>query len=115
MHNIYFPLVCGGTVLLHNTHIFLHLGKNYGLLGHNDTWKMKLLRNITNDKIEGMPAELVSVFLETHFDDEQSITTAILGVILTDPMPVGHDPAELEALLRDNLSFDDGKLLRPLS
>ena len=54
---------CGGKVLLHNTHIFLHLGKKYGLLGHNGAGKMTLLRNITNDKIEGMLAELVYVFL----------------------------------------------------
>ena len=44
----------GGKVLLHNTHIFLHLGKRYGLLGHNGAGKMTLLRNITNDKIEGI-------------------------------------------------------------
>jgi elongation factor 3 len=39
----------------------------------------------------------------------------MLGVILTDPMLVGRDTAELEALLRENLGFDDDKLLRPLS
>ena len=106
---------CGGKVLLHNTHIFLHLGKKYGLLGHNGAGKMTLLRNITNDKIEGMPAELVYVFLESHVDDEQSITTAMLGVILTDPMLVGRDPAELETILHENLGFNDDKLLIPMS
>ena len=60
--SIYFSLVCGGKVLLHNTHIFVHPGKKYGLLGHNGAGKTTLLRNIANDKIEGMPAELVSVF-----------------------------------------------------
>ena len=74
-----------------------------------------MMRHIANGKIEGRPAELVSAFLESHFDDEQSITTAMLGVILTDPMLVGRNPAELEAFLRENLGFDDDKLLRPLS
>ncbi len=62
-----------------------------------------------------MPAELVSVFLESNFEDEQSITTARFDIILTDPMLVGRDTAELEALMRENLGFDDDKLLRPLS
>ena len=35
VRNICFSLVCGGKVLLHNMHIFLHPGKKYGLLGHN--------------------------------------------------------------------------------
>ena len=39
----------------------------------------------------------------------------MLGVILTDAMLVGRDPAELEALLHENLGFDDDKLLRPMS
>ena len=46
-------------MLVHNTHIFLHHGKKYGLLGHNGAGKTTLLRNIENGKIEGMPAELV--------------------------------------------------------
>jgi ATPase subunit of ABC transporter with duplicated ATPase domains len=65
----------GGKVLWYITHIFLLLGKKYGLLGHSGAGKMTLLRSITNDKIEGMPAELVSIFLESNFDDEQSITS----------------------------------------
>ena len=73
--------------------------------------KTTLLRKIANGKIEIMPAELVSVFVESHFEDEQSITPAMLGVILTDPMLGGRDPAELEALLRENLGFDDDKIL----
>ena len=84
---------CGGKVQQHNTHIFLHPGKKYGLLGQNSAGKTTLLRNIENGKIEGMPAELASIFLESHFDDEQFITTAMLGVILTDPMLVKRDPA----------------------
>ena len=61
--SIYFSLVCGGKVLLHNTHIFLYPGKKYGPLGHSGSGKTTLLRNIANGKIKGMPAELVSVFL----------------------------------------------------
>ncbi len=49
--SIYFSLVCGGKVLLHNTHIFLHPGKKYGLLGHNGAGKTTLLRNIANGKM----------------------------------------------------------------
>ena len=55
MCNIYFSLAYGGKVLLHNTHLFLHRGKKYGLLGHNGAGKTTLLRNIANGKIEGMP------------------------------------------------------------
>jgi elongation factor 3 len=39
----------------------------------------------------------------------------MLDVILTDPILVGRDTAELEAFLRENLGFDDDKLLRPMS
>jgi len=41
--------------LLHNTNLFLHRGKKYGLLGHNGAGKTTLLRNIASGKIEGMP------------------------------------------------------------
>ena len=39
----------------------------------------------------------------------------MLDVILTDPMLVGRELAELEAFLHENLGFDDDKLLRPMS
>ncbi len=39
----------------------------------------------------------------------------MLGVILTDSVLVGRDLAELEAILHENLGFDDDKLLRPMS
>ena len=37
----------------------------------------------------------------------------MLGIILTDPMIVGRDTAELEAFLRENLDFDDDRLQWP--
>mmetsp|Transcript_82402 Transcript_82402/g.164704 ORF Transcript_82402/g.164704 Transcript_82402/m.164704 type:complete len:406 (-) Transcript_82402:281-1498(-) len=114
--NIYFSLAYGGKVLLHNTHLFLHRGKKYGLLGHNGAGKTTLLRNIANGKIEGMPKQLVSVFVESHFDDEAGVTTPVLDVITQDPMLVHtKTPAECEAYLRENLGFDDEKLQGELS
>jgi elongation factor 3 len=80
-------------VLLHNTNLFLHRGKKYGLLGHNGAGKTTLLRNIASGKIEGLPQELVSVFVESHFDDEEGILTPVLDMLLNDPMlKVYHTP-----------------------
>ena len=39
----------------------------------------------------------------------------MLDVILTDPMLVGRDPAELEAFLHENLDLDDDKLMMSMS
>jgi len=109
--NIYFSLAYGGKVLLHNTNLFLHRGKKYGLLGHNGAGKTTLLRNIANGKIEGMPKELVPVFVESHFDDEAVNDTPTLRVLLDDPMVASRkSPAEVETLLRTMLFFDDAKL-----
>ena len=93
--NIYFSLAYGGKVLLHNTHLFLHRGKKYGLLGHNGAGKTTLLRNIANGKIEGMPPELVSVFVESHFDEDDEQEVGVRDYIVTDPALKGKDPAEV--------------------
>ena len=45
--NIYFSLAYGGKVLLHNTHLFLHRGKKYGLLGHNGAGKTSTFAVLT--------------------------------------------------------------------
>ena len=83
--NIYFSLAYGGKVLLHNTHLFLHRGKKYGLLGHNGAGKTTLLRNIANGKIEGMPPNLVSVFVESHFDEDEETPVSVHDYVAKDP------------------------------
>jgi ABC-type polysaccharide/polyol phosphate transport system ATPase subunit len=52
--NIYFSLAYGGKVLLHNTHLFLHRGKKYGLLGHNGAGKKKVERERERNREGGV-------------------------------------------------------------
>jgi elongation factor 3 len=77
--------------------------------------KTTLLRNIANGKIEGMPKELISVFVESHFDDEAFITTSTLDLLLEDPMLKKVSPNVIEKFLREELGFSDDMLKNPTS
>ena len=107
--NIDFSLAYGGKVLLHNTKLLLHRAKKYGVLAHNGAGKTTLLRNIANGKIEGLPEELVRVFVESHFDDDIEDPRSVLTFTQEDPI-LGHNgPEKIEVMLRD-IGFDDDKL-----
>ena len=93
--NLEFSLAYGGKVLLHNTRLLLHRGKKYGLLGHNGAGKTTLMRNLDNGKIEGMPQDLVSVFVESHFDDDDLEEMPVLEHICSDPMLAGKLESEV--------------------
>lgn len=53
--NCQFTLAYGTKILLHNTRMRLKRGKNYGLLGGNDSGKSTLMRAIANNQVEGFP------------------------------------------------------------
>jgi len=72
--NCQFTLAYGTKILLHNTKMKLKRGKNYGLLGKNDSGKTTLMRAIANNQVEGFPdtSQVRTVFVEADIQGEQS-------------------------------------------
>jgi len=72
--NCQFTLAYGTKILLHNTKMKLKRGKNYGLLGANDSGKTTLMRSIANNQVEGFPDvdQVRTVFVEADIQGEQS-------------------------------------------
>merc|ERR1712232_473649 len=72
--NCTFTLAYGTKILLHNTKMKLKRGRNYGLLGGNDSGKTTLMRSIANNQVEGFPdvTEVRTVFVEADIQGEQS-------------------------------------------
>merc|ERR1719199_2406433 len=77
--NCTFTLAYGTKILLHNTKMKLKRGKNYGLLGGNDSGKTTLMRAIANNQVEGFPDtnEVRTVFVESDIQGEQSHLTCV--------------------------------------
>merc|ERR1712070_652431 len=77
--NCQFTLAYGTKILLHNTRMKLKRGKNYGLLGGNDSGKTTLMRSIANNQVEGFPDvdEVRTVFVEADIQGEQSHLSCI--------------------------------------
>merc|ERR1719223_1965366 len=77
--NCNFTLAYGTKILLHNTKMKLKRGKNYGLLGGNDSGKTTLMRSISNNQVEGFPDtnEVRTVFVEADIQGEQSHLSCI--------------------------------------
>jgi len=68
--DVEFSLAYGGKLLLHNTRLFLKCGRRYGICGKNGVGKTTLMRNVDNGKIDGMDPSMVSVFVESHQDED---------------------------------------------
>jgi len=77
--NCQFTLAYGTKILLHNTKMRLKRGKNYGLLGGNDSGKSTLMRAIANNQVEGFPDtnDVRTVFVEADIQGEQSHLSCI--------------------------------------
>jgi len=77
--NCKFTLAYGTKILLHNTKMKLMRGKNYGLLGGNDSGKTTLMRSIANNQVEGFPdvEQVKTVFVEADIQGEQSHLTCV--------------------------------------
>jgi elongation factor 3 len=84
--NCTFTLAYGTKILLHNTKMKLKRGKNYGLLGGNDSGKTTLMRSIANNQVEGFPdvTQVRTVFVESDIQGEQSHLSCV-DYILYDP------------------------------
>jgi len=72
--NCQFTLAYGTKTLLHNTKMKLKRGRNYGLLGKNDSGKTTLMRSIAQNQVEGFPdtSQVRTVFVEADIQGEQS-------------------------------------------
>jgi len=72
--NCQFTLAYGTKILLHNTKMKLKRGRNYGLLGKNDSGKTTLMRSVANNQLEGFPdtSQVRTVFVEADIQGEQS-------------------------------------------
>eukprot|EP00545_Synedropsis_sp_CCMP1620_P000203 CAMPEP_0119006620 /NCGR_PEP_ID=MMETSP1176-20130426/2407_1 /TAXON_ID=265551 /ORGANISM="Synedropsis recta cf, Strain CCMP1620" /LENGTH=1039 /DNA_ID=CAMNT_0006958567 /DNA_START=46 /DNA_END=3165 /DNA_ORIENTATION=+ len=89
--NCNFTLAYGTKILLHNTKMRLKRGKNYGLLGGNDSGKTTLMRSIAQNQVEGFPdtASVRTVFVEADIQGEQSHLSCVEYIF--------HDP-KIEAM-----------------
>jgi len=113
--NIEFSLAFGGKILLQNTKLRLGKGRRYGLMGKNGAGKTTLLTNIGNGAIEGLPADLKTVYVQ-HDDASED-----LGVSMIDEMLAGPDMvqcnvtrAEAESALY-GIKFTEEMLTAPRS
>jgi len=81
--NCTFTLAYGTKILLHNTKMKLKRGKNYGLLGGNDSGKTTLMRAISKNQVEGFPDvnEVRTVFVEADIQGEQSHLSCVEYVL----------------------------------
>ena len=62
--NTEFSLAFGGKILLHDTRLWLKRGHRYGLLGPNGAGKTTLMKNIANGHLEGLPADIKTVYVQ---------------------------------------------------
>ncbi len=61
-----FKMTFGSKILLENTHLSLLRGSKYGLVGANGVGKITLLSSIASGRLEGLPEELRTVFVESN-------------------------------------------------
>jgi len=113
--NCTFTLAYGTKILLHNTKMKLKRGKNYGLLGGNDSGKTTLMRSIANGQVEGFPdaSEVRTVFVESDIQGEQSHLSCV-DYILYDPKikAMGCTPDQVREVL-GQVGFGPDKKAKP--
>jgi len=110
--NCTFTLAYGTKILLHNTKMRLKRGKNYGLLGGNDSGKSTLMRAIANNQVEGFPDtnEVRTVFVEADIQGEQSHLSCIDYVFIADEIQaLNITKEEITSVLATVGFTDDGK------
>jgi len=110
--NCTFTLAYGTKILLHNTRMRLKRGKNYGLLGGNDSGKTTLMRAISKNQVEGFPDtnEVRTVFVEADIQGEQSHLSCIDYVLYDDAIKaIGCTREEVTTILATVGFHADGK------
>jgi elongation factor 3 len=110
--NCQFTLAYGTKILLHNTRMKLKRGKNYGLLGGNDSGKTTLMRSIANNQVEGFPdtSEVRTVFVEADIQGEQSHLSCVEYVLADEKIQKMGVPIEDVRSILATVGFtDDGK------
>merc|ERR1712174_127997 len=110
--NCQFTLAYGTKILLHNTKMKLKRGRNYGLLGKNDSGKTTLMRSIANNQVEGFPdvTEVRTVFVEADIQGEQSHLSCVDYVMADEKiqaLDISKD--EVERVLNTVGFTSDGK------
>jgi len=110
--NCKFTLAYGTKILLHNTKMKLKRGKNYGLLGGNDSGKTTLMRSIANNQVEGFPdvSQVRTVFVEADIQGEQSHLSCIDYVFADEKIQaLGSTKEEIREVLATVGFVPDGK------
>jgi len=110
--NCKFTLAYGTKILLHNTKMRLKRGKNYGLLGGNDSGKTTLMRSIANNQVEGFPDvdQVRTVFVEADIQGEQSHLSCIDYVFSDEKIQaLGCTKEEIKEVLATVGFVPDGK------
>merc|ERR1712003_96847 len=110
--NCQFTLAYGTKILLHNTKMKLKRGRNYGLLGCNDSGKTTLMRSIANNQVEGFPdvSQVRTVFVEADIQGEQSHLSCVDYVLADEKIQaLAIDKDEIIKVLNSVGFTDDGK------
>merc|ERR1719273_1243813 len=110
--NCQFTLAYGTKILLHNTKMKLKRGRNYGLLGQNDSGKTTLMRSIANNQVEGFPdvSQVRTVFVEADIQGEQSHLSCVDYVLADEKIQaLAIDKDEVVKVLATVGFTDDGK------
>merc|ERR1712003_437567 len=110
--NCSFTLAYGTKILLHNTKMKLKRGRNYGLLGKNDSGKTTLMRSIANNQVEGFPdvSQVRTVFVEADIQGEQSHLSCVDYVLADEKIQaLAIDKDEVVKVLATVGFTSDGK------
>ena len=109
---VHLLLTYGTKILLHNNKMKLKRGKNYGLLGGNDTGKSTLMRAIDNNQVEEISDtnEVRTVFIQADIQGEQSHLLCIDYVRVTEEIQAFNITKEEITSVLATVGFtDDGK------
>jgi ABC-type multidrug transport system fused ATPase/permease subunit len=113
--NIEFSLAFGGKILLHNTFLKLGKGRRYGVMGKNGAGKTTLLTNIGSGNIEGMPADLKTLYVQ-HDDPSDDMGVPLVTELLASKELEGCNVTRAEACAAlTNIKFTDVMLESPRS